>query len=420
MPSNLIARVDAAAVGAADAHSIAERLRVTEAERGSAPGHLQAAFEYAEASPGPDPVGVGSYFGPMMEIGDRRCPPALDALPDDMAAVWQEAAAVVTAPLAVARLNDLCFEAGLGDRGTRARRAIEAYLAASDELVDPADDSGDRHLFTRLTALSRARQLARTVGDGELEARAVEETARAAETFLDANDGRSALPFLRLLVNDAQHVGKTNELLNRAKETLAGDAVGLEDAVRTQLQLGGFDETTRMELRRELVNAIASQADLMEGIARAHHLERGISEAGDAGLHEMVDELTLRMQALSSTGELDLAAQEFGFTISREQVEPWFDLYLSAPDWQDALLRLTEYPPSGNVEENRVKAEALAREHPLVWLVTRVRVGGDGLPRFTPANDEELRDYQLTEYEMRGAQLGAVFFPELFGRIWKK
>jgi hypothetical protein len=42
------------------------------------------------------------------------------------------------------------------------------------------------------------------------------------------------------------------------------------------------------------------------------------------------------------------------------------------------------------------------------------------MPRFTPSNDEELRNYQLTTYEMQKAQLHAIFLPELFARIWKK
>jgi hypothetical protein len=74
--SELLGRLEAAAAGASDDHAIAEGLKVTDEERRSAPGHLQAAFEYAEAPPRPEPVGVGSFFGPMMEFGDQRYPPA--------------------------------------------------------------------------------------------------------------------------------------------------------------------------------------------------------------------------------------------------------------------------------------------------------------------------------------------------------
>jgi len=55
---------------------------------------------------------------------------------------------------------------------------------------------------------------------------------------------------------------------------------------------------------------------------------------------EMVDELTLRMQALSASGDLEMAAQESASRFPRDQVERWFNIYLSAPDWQQALLRV--------------------------------------------------------------------------------
>jgi hypothetical protein len=418
--SELLGRLEAAAAGAGDEHSIAERLKVTDEERRFAPGHLQAAFEYAEAPPGPEPVGVGSFFGPMMEFGDQRYPPALEALPEEIAATWQAAANLVTAPLAAARLNDLCFEAGLGDRGPRAQKAIEAYLAAAQDLASSSRvESDDRRLYTRLRALSRARQLARAVGERGLEERAVDEIVQAAQSFV-TSDPREAVLFVGLLVNDSRSAADVSMLLDKATDQLAGNAIGREDALRTQLQLGGLDDAKRQQLRRELVTAIAAQADAMEGIARVHHLERAISEARDGGLQDMVDELTLRMQALSASGDLEMAAQQFGVTIPREQVERWFNIYLSAPDWQQALLRLATGPPSGNVEKNRLEAEAQAKAHPLQWLVTRVVVGGDGLPRFTPSNDEELRNYQLTTYEMQKAQLQAVFLPELFRRIWEK
>jgi hypothetical protein len=188
----LLGRLEAAAAGASDEHSIAEQLKVTDEARRFAPGHLQAAFEYAEAPPGPVPVGVGSFFGPMMEFDDQRYPPALEALPDEIAATWQAADNLVTAPLAAARLNDLCFEAGLGDRGARAEKAIEAYLAAAQDLASSSRVESDNcRLYTRLSALSRARQLARAVGEKGLEERAVDQIVQAAQSFVTSDPTRS-------------------------------------------------------------------------------------------------------------------------------------------------------------------------------------------------------------------------------------
>ena len=388
------------ASGAHDFHAIAGGLRVTDEERPFAPGHLQAAFEYAEAPPGPESIGVGSFFLPMMQFDGKRYPPGFDALPDDFASTWQEAADAAKVPLAAARLNDLCFEAGLGARGRRARSAITAYLEACKELASPiAGEKDDRRIHTQLCGLSRARQLARTVGSSELEQQAVEAILATAEALIDAGDPRYAVLFLDLLSNDAQPEADVHRLLDRARSNLVENPIGREEALHVQLKLGGLDDAARQGLRRELVTAIAAQADAVEGIARAHHLERAISEAWNAGLQDIAEELTVKIQELSASGELDLSAHEFGFTIQRDEVERWFNLFLSASDWQQALLRLIVAPPSGRFDENRLEADAEARDNPIRWLVTSVVVGGDGLPRFTPADDDELAAYRLTSYE---------------------
>jgi hypothetical protein len=53
--------------GASDVHSISERLSVTDSERAGPLGYLGADFDYAETSPGPEPVGVGDFFGAMTQ-----------------------------------------------------------------------------------------------------------------------------------------------------------------------------------------------------------------------------------------------------------------------------------------------------------------------------------------------------------------
>jgi hypothetical protein len=73
-----------------------------------------------------------------------------------MAATWQAAANLMTAPLAAARLNDLCFEAGLGDRGSRARRAIETYLTAPQDLASSSSvESDNRRRYAHCGSPSR-------------------------------------------------------------------------------------------------------------------------------------------------------------------------------------------------------------------------------------------------------------------------
>src|SRR5207248_8498802 len=140
------------------------------------------------------------------------------------------------------------------------------------------------------------------------------------EGLIDADDPRYAILFLDLLSNNAQPAADVRTLLDRVRSDLAGDPLGREEALHVQLKLSGLDETTRQGLRRELVAAIAAQADAVEGIARAHHLERAISEAWNAGLQDMAEELTVRIQELSASGELDLSAHQFVFTIQPDEL----------------------------------------------------------------------------------------------------
>lgn len=415
----VVDRVATASVGAGSLHDVVERLALTPEERQSSIGYLAAAFEYAEVSPGPDRVGVGDYFKPMMEMGGRRYPPALEDAPTEMVEAWRVGAHQVHAPLPRARLNDLCFEGGFGNRGVHGIEAANAYLAVAEELVsessaeDPAQVS-----YTHLEVLSRAHSLALALGDAGLRDRVVENVLAAVAVYVDRGDPRLAVMIAELLVKDRPVVPELAGALERIRSALVDDAIGTEDAVRVQLKLPDIDRQRRVQQQRELVDAITRQAEAMEGIARAHHLERAIGEARDAGQQDLVDDLTRQLQAISED-DLELAAFTYGVTIPREKVEQWIAGYTGQATWQDALVRLAHGdPPSGNVDANRETAARLAREHPIQWLATRVRVGGDGLPRFTPRTSEDTKEMQLTEVEQTAISSAAIFRAEVIRRIW--
>ncbi len=60
----------------------------------------------------------------------------------------------------------------------------------------------------------------------------------------------------------------------------------------------------------------------------------------------------------------------------------------------------------------------MAKQAPLSSLLPRTRVGGDGLPRYTPATDEARREQQVIDHEMSNAHLFAIFLAEALRRIW--
>ena len=73
---------------------------------------------------------------------------------------------------------------------------------------------------------------------------------------------------------------------------------------------------------------------------------------------------------------------------------------LIGDSWPETVGRLISYgPPSGNIDRNRATATDFAATSPLRGLFPAVRLGGDGLPRYTPSTEEERADDQLVEVE---------------------
>src|SRR5262249_3019408 len=59
-------------------------------------------------------------------------------------------------------------------------------------------------------------------------------------------------------------------------------------------------------------------------------------------------------------------------------------------------------------------------ERTLASLLPHVRLGGDGLPRFTASSEDELRQLRLVEYEMSLLSFNVIVITEALRRIWDK
>lgn len=163
IPDDVLARIEAAAADVVELYQLVTRLELTAEEREEIIGVIAAAFDYHEN----ETAGSGGeYFGPMYELGGRHYPALPNEVPPEVAEVWAAAADQLVAPIARARLNDLCFVGGWGNRGARARAAFDARLEAADALAERAS-GGDRPVveFARLRHLGRALSLSRHVSD---------------------------------------------------------------------------------------------------------------------------------------------------------------------------------------------------------------------------------------------------------------
>jgi len=136
---------------------------------------------------------AGCTLGPQSGRGEFAFPPEISDVPEDVVALWRDLAASVEEPAAIARFQDLLFERRDGNGRERASAAIDAYidLASSRTEVD----------LDTTQALTRAWQLARSVGESFRETRVREAMIDAATAGLAAGSTRPGcvLPLLNAL-----------------------------------------------------------------------------------------------------------------------------------------------------------------------------------------------------------------------------
>lgn len=421
LPVDVPARIEAAATDAIELYQLVGNLQLDAAERDGVLGRVAAAFDYHERFPG---QAGDDYFGPMYELDGRRYPPPLADVPPDVSELWIAAADQIQAPIARARLNDLCFVAGWGNRGARARAAFDARLEAANALA-PQATAGDRPLaeFARLGHLGRALTLARLVSDADRAQRAVEAILAAIDHSFDqpSPEPGITLGYIELLVDDAGGDHDVGALLARARKLYSGDFHNTAETINLQLRQRNLEDAARTALHRELVTNRLDQAEAeQQGLVKLVHLEAAIQLAIRYHQDDLRAEATSRLQQIG-VEDLDLKETSVEFKVPTEKVEAHIAQFTDQPTWQLALLRLiASAPPSGITAENREHVANQAKIAVISSIFPRVQIGGDGLPRFTASTDEERAEYALVSHEMLHVQFTGTFLPEILDRIWQK
>jgi hypothetical protein len=418
-----LARIDQAAAGSLDTYFITTRLALTDEEKAGPLGTLASAFDYHEPM-GPGSDRVGTYFGPMVENGEERYPPPLDEVSARAASIWQHAADNLRAPAAKARLNDLCFEAGWGHRGERGRTACDAYLAAADSIDPYAVGEQDRPVaaFSRLQRLRRALVLARHISAQPRAEAAIQRILSAADESLAQADPEPgvALGLVEIVLEDNSRPEDITRLLDTARQKYAADYWNASATIDLQLRRTDLDDQTREQLRRELIQTRLDQAHAEEGLVRAHHLEAAARLARDLHQPDLLELATTELQRMN-IDDLGLTTHAVEVSIPKERMEAYLAQFTDQATWQDALLLLPHVgPPSGLIADNRRGVAEIARIAPIQAILPHTQLGGDGLPRYTPMSDADRDELQLITYEMRKAQISAVFVAKVLRRIWDK
>ena len=360
----------------------------------------------------------------MWEIGEERYPPPLNEVSSRAASILQYAADKLIAPAAKARLNDLCFEAGWGHRGERGRTACDAYLAAADS-VDPytvVEQERPLAVFSRMHRLRRALVLARHISAKPRADAAIHRILSAADESLAQADAEPgvALGLVEIVLEDGSRPDEVTRLLDMARQKYAGHHWNTAGTIELQLRRTDLDDQVREQLRRELIQLRIDQAMAAEGLVRAHHLEAAAQLARDLHQPDLLEHATAELQRIG-IDDLGLTEHSVEVSIPKEQMDAYLAQFTDQETWQDAMLMLRQLgPPSGLLADNRRGVAEIARAAPLQAILPRTQVGGDGLPRYTPASDADRAELQLITYEMQKARVSAVFVAEILRRISEK
>ena len=411
----LAARIDAACNGARHGLDVEANLALTDEERQGALGFVAMAFLYMEGHSG------ATFFGPQVELADgTQLPPPLDSVAEEGAILLQALADRVSAAIARARLNDLCFEGHWGHGGVRARAAAAGYRDASD--IDPYVLSEPDRMYAtlnRVTWLRRALVLSRLIHDEELAARTIEAVEEAAQASLAQphQELGVTLGHIETLVQDGQsdHV---DDLLNEARLRFAGgDGHHTADITALQIRRAGSDDKRRRELQRELVVNWLDHADRHTGLVRMHFLELASQLARDFGIGDLTDRAIGELQQIKPE-ELDLVRVPYAFELPADWIERYIAELTGQPDWREAFLMLIAGAPSGRAEDNRSSAVMISSQAPLSSIIPRTTLGPDGLPKVTASSDEERAEQRLVDVEMTNARINGAITVRALARIW--
>jgi hypothetical protein len=301
--------------------------------------------------------------------------------------------------------------------------AAESYLKAAAVPKDgdgPAPDPSRN--VDRTDQLQRAVTLARKIRDKALADRVIADTVAAARESLHDGDARPGvlLGLLRILAEDRTPPVELDQLLAAARVRYLDDAWYSTTVIEFQMKRAGADAQVRASLQHEAVQVWIAEADRTAGLARMKNLETAIKLARDYGLPALADAATARLQALSSE-DLGLKTHTTRFSLPDQVAEAYFSAFTNALSWEVSLeLLVAGDPPSGSASVNRELAAQAAADAPFYAIISKTRLGGDHLPRFTASTDEQRSEWLLAECEIFRLNVQSRLIAEVLRRVWSK
>ena len=351
-------------------------------------------------------------FRPLWETPNGQYPRPFEEVEPDGMALWEKLGRLVTHASLRARLHDLLWEREWSSVPyTHALQAIDAYLELAPTTEDGLDSAN---------ALGRARLLARRINDHARLRVAVDAAFRRAEVELSSVDPKPGI-VLRLLDVVLHHVDEdanrhlAERLLQQAKRTFQDPWIR-DDIIRRQLSIPGSPER-KQDLRSQAVDLWLKEASALSGVKRTLFLEEALKRAQRYGLRESAEKIRIEIQE----NELDrdeMQSISVDMELPHDHIEQTLVWISSGDSWDGCLERLVAFGPlSGHLQHNLEAVRRKAGEFPLLRLMTHRVLGPWNETLFTPSNEEQWNELELSRYEKVGIDMASYVLAEALDRI---
>ncbi|GAB3746938.1 hypothetical protein GCM10027598_85300 [Amycolatopsis oliviviridis] len=358
---------------------------------------IAVAFDYRlqdRVDENSNPVFHAAHLKPLTEI------------PTGVADLWANVVGVTRSWPVRTRLHDLLFVLGRNPKHGHAEQACRGY-------VELGAGSGDS-LF-RARALTRALDIARQMNRNDLADEVVKQIIANVRECLDGAEWQPgvSLRLIGRLVEEKSLPAGVDDLLAAARARYASVPDIEVDAAMLQRSLAKGEKTALERIDREIVEIWIRSAEASTGLRKQDHLTKAVDYARDHGQTELLAAATT---ALQSIGIEDLDMQTFSVPveISDKVRREWISYFTQEVDWRVCLARFSNgeqgTPPTGRIDENRAQVETLKKDAPLYSMIPHSKIGGDGLPRWKPQNEDDQEEQRLSDAEIFRMQLRAPLF----------
>jgi hypothetical protein len=331
----------------------------------------------------------------------------VDELPETIVNTWTAIASQVSHPGASSRLNDLLFTRGGSRAGSHARAAVDGYLALKDSGWTPLEATH---------GLLRGLQLARGIRDeGRLEQAVVGTISHYWSNIRAAGPPGTTIPLIEGLFDLPNLDDEIDSMISGARELYSD--VHMQDQLISWQVRRARDPLQRQRYTRERVEIWLDAADHVAPLVGVMYLETAAQHVDDVNDLELRQRVRRRLQQ-AGKGDLGLKPVVDTFTFPEDEVEQYVDQFLQPTDWQGALDLFSRHPPpTGYYDDNVRLADEIDAAAPLQAIVSRVRLGGDGLPRWRPITEEDREDARLARVEEVQATLRASLLAQVLHKI---